>query len=289
MNPYTIEVTSANVLTIRFTDIAAGWEQWIMLRSDAHHDSPRCNRDLERKQLDRALERKALIFDCGDLFDAMQGKFDPRRNLEDVRPEDAKADYYDQIVRHAAEDYEPYAAQWLLFGKGNHEMAVLNNTNHDIATSLVDKMRAAGSPGVPGGFGGWLRFQFFINKTKRTTKVVHYFHGAGGDAPVTRGTIKTNRQQVYLPDADVVWNGHDHNSLALPIARVRLNDSGKVSKDLCWHVHTPGYKDDYGDGSGGWAVERGSPPKPMGCGWLKLYLSDPRKGRIDIQAEQDVE
>jgi len=289
MNPYTIEVTSANVLTLRFSDVAVGWEQWIMLRSDAHHDSPQCNRELERKQLDKALKRNAIIADCGDLFDAMQGKFDPRRNMEDVRPEDAKADYYDQIVRHAAEDYEPYAAHWILCGKGNHETSVLHNTNHDITTSLVDKMRAAGSPCVVGGYGGWLRFLFEVNKTKRSSKVVHYFHGSGGDAPVTRGTIKTNRQQVYLPDANVVWNGHDHNSLALAIARVRLTEKGRIYKDLCWHVHTPGYKDDYGNGSSGWSVERGSPPKPMGCAWLRLYVSDSKSGRIDIDAEQDIE
>ena len=114
-------------------------------------------------------------------------------------------------------------------------------------------------------------FQF--HKTKRTSRRLKYHHGAGGDAPVTKGTIQTNRQAVYLPDADIVVNGHSHNAYVLPLARERLNDKGVVTRDLCYFIRTPGYKDDYGDGSGGFAIETWKPPKPLGSVWIRFYLN----------------
>lgn len=285
----TIEQTSGAVTTVRITIPDMSWDQWILLRSDTHHDSVHCDRDTERAHLVKAKERNALIFDNGDLFDAMQGKFDPRRNLEDVRPEDASIYYYDKIVEHAFEDYKPYAENFAIIGKGNHETAVLKNTNHCITTSLVDKLRSVGSPVVIGDYGGWIRLMFTLHKTVRQSILIYRFHGAGGEAPVTRGVIQTNRQAVYLPDADIVWNGHNHNSYVLPIARLRLSDLGTVYKDICWHVRTPGYKNDFGDGTNGWEVERGGVPKPVGACWIHLKIDMVnKKAKVIATLEQDI-
>jgi len=281
--------TAPNVLTVKFDGIATGWERWVLLRSDAHHDSPYCDRITEKRHLDKALDRNAIILDAGDLFDAMQGRFDPRRSMDDVRPEDASVDYYDRIVDHAAEFYAPYAKQWLLFGKGNHESSVVKHTNHCLTTALVRQLREAGCAGIVGGYGGWIKLSFAVHKTKRQAYNIKYFHGAGGEAPVTRGMIQTNRQQVYLPDADIVWNGHNHQTYVAAIPRERLSESGKPWKDLCWHVRTPGYKDDYNDGSGGWEVERGGTPKPRGACWLRFYYDVyNRNHKIAVEAIQDV-
>ena len=55
---WTIERTDNAVVTVRFGEgIAAGWEQWVLVRSDAHHDNARCNRKLEIAHLDKALEK----------------------------------------------------------------------------------------------------------------------------------------------------------------------------------------------------------------------------------------
>jgi hypothetical protein len=112
---------------------------------------------------------------------------------------------------------------------------------------------------------------------------IKYHHGAGGGGPVTRGTIQTNRQAVYLPDAEICVNGHTHDSWILPIARERLSERGKVSRDLIWFVRTPGYKDEYADGSKGYHVERWAPPKPLGACWVRLFYRD---GGIGIDAVQ---
>ena len=207
-----IERTSGAVLTVRFPEIAGGWEYWILLRSDAHHDSPKCNRKLEKKHLDEMVQRDGSWADFGDLFDAMQGKFDPRRNYDDIRPEDKREDYYDSIGYHAAEFYAPYADRCMVLGMGNHETKALKHANihltDRLAKALNEHLKYEGIEHeiLAGRYGGWIRFLFHINKTKRQQLRLKYFHGAGGSAPVTKGVIQTNRQAVFLPDANIVVN-----------------------------------------------------------------------------------
>ncbi len=111
---------------------------------------------------------------------------------------------------------------------------------------------------------------------------VKYFHGAGGEAPVTRGVIQTARQAVYLPDANVVLNGHNHHQYVIPIARERLSNKGRHYSDIQYHVRTPGYKQDYGDGTKGWNVERGGVPKPIGAVWMILKCTSMNKIRAEF-------
>jgi len=287
--PYHIVRTAPNVLTVHFEGITADWEQWLLLSSDRHHDNINCNRKLEKKHLDQALERNALIFDFGDLFCAMQGKYDPRSSMDEIRPEDAGEDYLDRIVKHAAADYAPYVHHWVLLTQGNHETGIIKRHHHSLTSALKAQLNSDYGGAVhTGGFGGWVRFLFTINKTKRASVRLKYYHGSGGsDAQVTRGVIQTNRQAVYLPDADIVVNGHNHSSYVLPIARERLSERGAIHRDIVWFVRTPGYKDEYGDGSRGWAVERGQPPKPLGACWVRFFIID--SYRVGIEAIQAVE
>jgi len=283
-NNWTSEV-KGSVVTVRLHDIACGDPVWVLLRSDAHHDSPHCNREFEKKHLDLALERDAFILDAGDTFDAMQGKFDPRRSMDDVRPEDRRADYYDSIVTHAAEDYLPYAQNWVMFGKGNHEDAVRDKANTDLISNLVYRLNSESKANIlTGNYGGYVRFMFNIHKTRRMSKWIRYHHGSGGAAPVTRGVIQTNRQQVFLPDADVIWNGHNHQSYIVPIKRERVNNAGVIYFDNAWHVRTPGYKEEYRDPNS-YSFKNNSGPTPLGCVWLKFEIG---KKNIRVITYQDI-
>jgi len=280
MKKYKVESDGA-VLTVRFTGVRPDWEQWILVSSDRHHDNIYCRRDLELSHLKQAQEREALIIDCGDLFCAMQGKYDPRSNMDDIRPEDVGINYLDRIVSHAAEDYGPFAENWLMIGKGNHETNILKRHHTDLVSNLVHRLNSEyGGRVMIGGYGGWVRFMFKIHKTVGKSVRIKYHHGAGGGGPVTRGTIQTNRQAVYMPDADVCVNGHTHDSWILPIARERLTDMGKISRDLIWFVRTPGYKDEYADGSRGFHIEKWGAPKPIGACWLRMYYEN-KTIRID--------
>jgi len=48
----------------------------------------------------------------GDWFDAMQGKFDPRRNMDELRPEYRTEKYFDVVVESSAEFLKPYAKKY---------------------------------------------------------------------------------------------------------------------------------------------------------------------------------
>lgn len=251
----------------------AGWEQWLFKTSDNHFDSVQCNRELLRDHLEEAKQRNAWIFIYGDWFDAMQGRFDPRRSMDELRPEYRRSDYYDYIIGDAAKFLGPYAKNILMMSKGNHENSVLKNVNTDMMSRLAYTLnREYGGNVLTGGYGGWLRILLSMGGEAghRASLNVKYFHGSGGEAPVTRGAIQTNRQAVYLPDADLVVNGHSHNAYYIPIERERISAQGVQYFDTQHHLRIPGYKQGYADGQAGWEVERGGVPKPLGSWFVRL-------------------
>lgn len=289
MHLYTVERTEPNVIKVTFPEAhIKDWEQWILLSGDRHHDNKATDWNLEKRHLDKAKERGALIVDVGDLYCAMQGKYDPRSDMSQIRPEHVGVDYLDRLVNTATDFYEPYAANWLLLGHGNHETNVLNRHGVDLTSNLVHRLNSAGANSYTGRYGGWVRFQFVVNKTSRMSLNLKYHHGSGGGGPVTRGVIQSNRQAVYLPDADIVVNGHTHDSWVVPIARERLTDAGKVRRDLVWYIRTPGYKNEYGTGADGYVIERWGAPKPLGCVWLRIYFESYPMTRPLIEAIQDI-
>jgi hypothetical protein len=265
---FDVRQNAPNVHTI-VMQVVPGWEQWFLLSGDRHHDNLHCDQDFEREHLEEAKEKGAGILDVGDMFCAMQGKYDPRSSLESLRPEHKKDNYFDALIETAHTFYKPYAANFLVVAQGNHETSIIKRNGTNLVDRFCAKMRESGSPVQMGGYGGWIRFQFMFNGS-RIVKRLKYFHGSGGGGPVTRGVIQTNRQAVYLPDADIVLNGHTHDQYIVPIQRERLNQKGVIEQDCTWYVRTGTYKDEYRDGSGGWHVERGGPPKPIGAVWLKF-------------------
>jgi hypothetical protein len=278
---------SHNVLTLSFEYVCQGWEQWVLLTSDRHHDSKWCNRDLELKHLHQVKERKGFLIDVGDLFDVMQGRYDKRRSYRDLRPEYTVENYLDEIVKDAAPFYGAFASQILVLARGNHDQSILKNNGVDLVGNLVHRLNADyGGHVQAGGYGGWVRFLFSIGGTQIQGVNLKYFHGAGGGGPVTRGVIQSNRQAVFLPDAHIVVNGHTHDSWHVPIARERLNHKGVVCQDIQHHIRTSTYKDEYRDGADGWHVETGKPPKPIGAVWLHFFYEN---RSVKYEFMQDVE
>lgn len=246
-------------------------EQAVYLISDAHFDSIASDRTVLKRHLDKALSEDALIILGGDWFDAMQGKFDPRRNLDELRPEYRCEKYFDVVVEDSAKFLEPYAKNIIAVTQGNHELAVRRNSNTDLVDRLVFHLRLAGSKAVTGGWKGWFRFLLRSHNRNGNIKLFYSHAGAGSVAPVTRGVIATNRQAVYEPDADVIWNGHSHTAYIVPIARERLSAKGKVFNDVGWFIRTPGYKRDW-EFQDGFVAQKGLGPNPVGCAKLELQF-----------------
>ena len=281
-----IETVSRNVHFINHRFLSTSEDFWVLLTSDRHHDNPHCNQELEKKHLDEAVARNAVIVDYGDLFCAMQGKYDRRHSKDDIRPEHQAGNYLDRLIETAAEFYGPYADNFAIMGPGNHETAMLKHHETNLTERLIDRINVAqGSEIKMGGYSGWVKFKFWYGKktlkhdetgvgtgSQKCMASVNlwYHHGYGGDAPVTKGTIQTSRQAVYVPDAHIVCTGHTHNEWIFPITRIRLKDTGLIYHDEQLHLKTPGYKEEYEDGYGGWHIERGGPPKPVSYTHLTL-------------------
>ena len=257
-----------------------GWEQWFLLSSDRHHDNAHTDQARELKDLRQAQDRSAGIIDVGDLFCAMQGRWDRRADRSALREEYQCGNYLDALVREAVDFYGPFAANFIVIGRGNHETAILKHHETDLTERLCQGLSTSTGEDVPaGGYGGWVVFNFKCTKTRSFRVNLKYWHGSGGGGPVTRGVIRTNRMAVYLPDAHIVATGHTHDQWVVPIARERLARNGEVFIDEQTHVKCGTYKEEYGDGHGGWHIERGGPPKPLGAQWLRFFWADGMAGK----------
>lgn len=274
MSKFDVKVND-ETLIVTFDGVAAGWEQWLLITSDRHWDSKHTDRSLQRKHLEQAVERDALILDLGDLFDAMQGRWDKRGGKSELDDLFAGSDYFDLLLDGAEEFFRPFAEQFLLLGTGNHETSILRHHEINLTWQLGRRLRAASKSHIHlGKYSGYVRFQFKSPgaRTYRNPILFYYHHGSGGAAEVTRGVIKTNRRAVYLPDADVVVSGHTHQSWYVPIVRERVTAAGRVYQDTQHHVSVPSYKSS--SQRAGWAAEKGMAPTPVGAIWCRLWYFD---------------
>jgi hypothetical protein len=267
---FSVEQASRNVHIVR-VDLQ-NRDQWVFLRSDAHHDSMECDRELEKRHLNLALERNALIIDAGDLFDAMQGKGDKRSSYSALREEHKRTDYFNAIVEEAASFYGPYAKNWVVFGYGNHETAVRTKLGIDLLANLTTLLNHQQRTSVTvGGYTGYVRFRFHRGGTRLTSLDLKYDHGSGGGGPVTGGVINAQRRAAFIW-ADFVMTGHVHERWMRELMKERVSPSDRITHTSQIHLCCASYKDGYGDGHGGWETERGMPPKPKGGWWIRFFL-----------------
>ena len=253
------------------------WEHWVLLSSDHHWDSKKCDRDLMDYHMKQAQDRNADVFILGDFFDCMGGKYDPRRSKGELRDELKVPNYFDALVEQAAEWLSPYAKQIRFISPGNHETAVLKNQEIDLTQRLSQLLNTLyDGETLVGKYAGYVVFKFKengANKGRRYRVTMNYTHGYGGGGPVTKGTIQAQRRAVYTPDADIVVCGHIHESWVLEIMREKLSPNLYTPiLSTQYAVQLPSYKEDFCVGEG-WHRERGMPPKPTGAWWLRFFHS----------------
>ena len=284
-----VDQTSTGCYRVDMKADDMGWKQSFLLTSDRHHDNAHSDWKLEVLHLEEAKERGAGIIDIGDLHCAMQGKWDRRSDLSQCRPEHQQGRYLDSLVETAAEFYEPWAKQFVLMSPGNHETAITKRHETDLTDRLAERFRAMGSGVVTGTYGGFVRFAVENPWGSTMSRVLYYHHGHGGGGLMTHGVLNTRRRQSYLPNADIIWSGHTHDSWQLRLVKMGLTSAGHIRLDDVHHVSTPGYKDEMSCMEG-WHVERGGPPKPLGAAWLHLSLEDRQKPnrhrRIRVEIEE---
>lgn len=251
-------------------------ENKIALLSDIHWDNPKCDRAMLKRHLDYCLENQIPVFINGDMYCLMQGRGDRRGNKSDILPEHNNAKYLDSIVETAVEWWSPYAHILTVIGYGNHETAIIKYQETDILQRFVDLMNYKNKSNIfTGGYGGWIVLKYFLKQNTNMSKTLKYHHGAGGGGVVTRGAINLTRALEIYENMDIFCMGHIHeNSCRNDVRDTLQYNQGKRCYELQQkQIHlaiTGTYKEEYGDGSHGWHIERGAPVKPVGGRILTL-------------------
>lgn len=245
----------------------------VVFMSDIHFDSKKCDRVKFFNDLDEAKEAGALVFIFGDFFDCMGGTYDPRSSKGDLRPEYVKHNYFDEIVKDAAEKLAPYKDTIKFISYGNHETSIVKRQEIDLIDRLVFMLNNMyGFECAKGQYAGYLRFQFGYGNGAKYKSTIFYTHGDGGSAVVTGGAINMNRRQVWV-DADIMVSGHLHKKLIMDYTRIELSTQNKIKEKVTQHIQLQSYKEHSITSLGqGWEVQRGFSPTSRGCTWLKFYV-----------------
>ena len=252
-----------------FKDCKGGTKKSFLFMSDVHFDSIICDRKLLRKHLNQAKEKGARILIFGDWFDCMGGKYDPRTTKEDIRPEYQSAHYFNDIVNDSVAYLKSYKDNIDMISEGNHETKVKKRHEFDllgnggICTLLGIKT---------GKYAGFINFSFSNNGSDCHAKKLYWTHGGGGNAVVTKGTIKTNRRQDAI-QADWFVSAHIHTSFELTRPRATITTSGNVVIQYIFHWQLGCYKNDFL--GGGWADHLEFAPACLGGRWVDvIYHKD---------------
>ena len=274
-----VQKIAPNVLIARVNLAANGAKKDILFRSDAHHDSALCDRRLETKHLDQAVERDAWILDTGDVFDAMGGPDDRRNRNAELRDPHLRKPYFDSIVEEAAKDYKPYADRWLMLGRGNHETSVEDRYGTDLIARLAHDLNVH-----TGEYAGWIGFRCDLGGNRSNTVWLYYHHGpsTGG---INKGINSVARMSSYLADANIVCSGHSHDQwiASHPVAKISKFGKEYLSNQL--HVRAPGYKEEWLGSAGRFHIKTAKPPKPTGAIWLTLYADSSDKASSLVKYE----
>jgi hypothetical protein len=113
---------------------------------------------------------------------------------------------------------------------------------------------------------------------------LYWHHGHGGGGPVTKGVIQTARRSASV-EADIFVSGHIHEAWAVENVVATLLDSGRVSLKTQTHIQLPTYKQEYAM-NGGFHIEKGRPPKPLGAYWLTFYYDRAFSGNVGYRVER---
>jgi len=261
----------------------------IAMMSDLHWDNPKCDWKILKKDLDYCLKESIPIMINGDMFCLMQGRGDNRKNKSDIRPEHNNAMYLDSIVETAVEWFSPYAHLLTVIGYGNHETAIIKFQETDILARFVKLLNIKNGTNVQvGGYGGWFVVNQILKKTGTSngssSMKIRYFHGSGGGGVVTKGALNLTRALEMYEDFDVFTMGHIHENASRNDVRDSILQGRSSYRQVQKQLHlmlTGTYKEEYGDGSKGWHVERGAPIKPTGGRILTIDYKRTRQNGLD--------
>lgn len=242
----------------------------LLCLTDLHWDSAHCARELLKDHLEKALANNTPVVMFGDVFDVMQGKWDPRASQDALREEHRGSNYLDRIISTAIDWFKPYAKIIALVSPGNHEQSIAKRHETSLISRFVQGLQSHGSPVVEGGYWGFMSIQFLASGHSASTSL-HYHHGYGGGGEVTRGQIDNNRtrSQYY---GNIFVSGHIHRRNFDENIMLTVDAHGRLRRDHQLFLRCASYKDEVD----GWHAEKGRAARPLG-GWLVRFKLNRQK------------
>lgn len=246
-----------------------GAQEHFLFISDVHFDAVKCDRSLLHRHLEEAQELGAGVFIFGDLFDLCQGRWDPRGNYSELRPEYKTCTYVDEVIQDVGQKLSKYADVIKFISKGNHE----TNIEKRMMVSPIDRVaqiiNGNGGHVEVGGYAGWLCVTPHRNGSSRKRFNVHYHHGYGGGAKRSKGILGADIDQKDFPDADFILRGHDHQKWHLPVTVDRITQAMNLEQRTVHHLRLGSYKK-LGDRYAGWATEKNFATPRLGGWWATV-------------------
>jgi hypothetical protein len=274
---WSMEEISRQVHRLTFNGGQSKSEFWVLMMSDEHWDNAECDRAMLLRHHKEAVEREAPILKIGDLFCAMQGKWDKRADANALRPEHRGNHYLDALVDTAGDWYSPYADNIALITPGNHEASISLRHQTNLTERLLVKLRERSDVPCMGGFWGFVKFQFKYGSSF-VTKDLHYHHGYGGGGEVTRGMIDNNRTRGQY-NADIFYSGHIHRRNTDENIVTEVNGAGRIIQRSQLFIRGGTYKNE----TEGWHGMQGRAGRPMGGYWLKFTLRRANAMTVEMQ------
>ena len=206
----------------------------LCLMSDLHIGGLHVDYKLIDKELADAKKRGAKILINGDVFDAVLPGDRKRYRANNLHPRlyEAGDDMLGESIRWAYEILAPYKDDIIMIGDGNHDDAVARYHHIEPVKHLVVMLNGADGKIQYGGYHGFIHVQLRpFSDTHYGHYVIHYHHGAGGAAPVTKGAITFSRAAMWIEGADAIWRGHTHHRQAGRDNKITFNKSVVVPEN----------------------------------------------------------
>ena len=206
----------------------------LCLMSDLHIGGLHVDYKLIDKELADAKKRGAKILINGDVFDAVLPGDRKRYRANNLHPRlyEAGDDMLGESIRWAYEILAPYKDDIIMIGDGNHDDAVARYHHIEPVKHLVVMLNGADGKIQYGGYHGFIHVQLRpFSDTHYGQYVIHYHHGAGGAAPVTKGAITFSRAAMWIEGADAIWRGHTHHRQAGRDNKITFNKSVVVPEN----------------------------------------------------------
>lgn len=266
---WTISRRKAHVYRLGLMPVRTGDVRRLCLLSDVHWDNAHCQIIKLKSVMDEALAGDIPVFMFGDLFCAMQGKYDPRSSQDALRPEHRGGDYLDKLVNTSLEWFAPYADVIAFVSPGNHESSIKKRHETDLISRFVGGLRDRGGRVIEGNYWGFIQIIPHVRTQsgRFEQKIMHYSHGHGGGGPITRGFLDHSRtRDHYL--ADIYISGHIHRRNADENILAGLSNRGHLVYKQQLFLRSSCWKDEMRDE---WhAGLQGRGPRPIGGWWLDL-------------------